>query len=755
MLLLYRLLRRKRYRSNRAVRFDAANPPKKMRWRPKLSIFGFLSGLIGGLGAVVLIAQYGIEPVTTRALSMRGAIGAAVAGIGVPSTVFGLVVWRFNKKLAAFTGVGGGAARAGAAIAIFAPALGVLALILAPTQPMAVEGPCTAQLAGVDAAGLNASTGDAIEVPEDGRVDYLMSAPEDLSTWRFWLQYGPYEQLIASGTEQPDDPNDLGLGLDRDSDGNFLIDFQSILGAPRVDGNTVAGSVLTEEWAWMGVGLYEVHGAVTTVSGTQCSGVVMINVEGNPLETVAGAVAAGAAAVGAAGATAVAIGGLRDGGELLDALNGWAGGSGGGPDGGGTPRPPVPPGPGATVPSATTTVVLTGDAARDVLAGGVGSNIPLATPDQYDTYAESDGQVLTGTHLGTHGTVTNISGVVESDDGEIAVSVDVTPNTPGQVPPTPPSPPSAPIDDPSQLGTDVADQPAAGTDPSAGDVDTSGPDGGVDEPVPDPPPDVPPQPPQPGDTQPGDAPVTDPAVDVQPGESPAEPVAAAVPVVAATGPGDVGQLGDEPEDPSQLDPGVLFDVNERMAEEVRQRLDEGYYVRNPNLIVKLWNNFIRDPIWWNDKTGQCGDFADFGAEWSRPWLTEMLGEGTIVDSVGVVEQSTINPQGLLDHIDGLVPVGHAATRVIAPDGQRYILDYWEYMGRMQGVPPRLVPEGEWLERWLPAAGSEGEYMRTFQELSLKDDIAKFGHDEGVARFLQANPGPSSQTIVNSWNAEPW
>lgn len=350
MLLLYRLLRGKKYRQRAAQRFDAANPPKKMRWRPKLSIFGFISGGLGGLGAVVLLAQYGIDPVTSRALSMRGAIGAAAAGVGVPSAVFTFVVWRFNKKLAAFTAAGAGSTvRSAATMALGAPVFGLALLVLLPT-PAAVEGPCVAEFQGFDVAGLTTSTSDAIEVPEGpaSRIEYLMSAPEDLQTWRFWLEYGPIEQVIAEGDADEPDSNDRGLGLDRGPDDDFLIDFESILGAAVVDGNTVAGAVRTDEYAWMGVGLYEVHGSVTTVSGTSCSGVVFINVQGNPLETVAGVVAAGLVGVGTVGAAAAGLGAAVRGGEALDALDHWAaqaGGPGDGSGGGDGPPPGAPPPP--------------------------------------------------------------------------------------------------------------------------------------------------------------------------------------------------------------------------------------------------------------------------------------------------------------------------------------------------------------------------------------------------------------------------
>lgn len=264
MLLLYRLLRGKRYRAARRERAAQGPPPEPLRWRPRLKIYGLVSGAIGGLGAVVLLAQYGVSPVTTRALSTRGALGGLGSGLVLPSAIFALVVWRFNRKLArAGLHPGRSGPRvprpvAGAAPVLLLAITAVTVLALVRGAAAEVSGPCDASFAGVDAVGATVSAGHAIEVPEDGAVTYSMSAPEELETWRFWLQYGPFEQLIAAGDR--DDPNrqDRNLGLGQDDD--FVIDFEGALGDPVVDGNAIRGAVATTDYAWLGAGLYEVHG---------------------------------------------------------------------------------------------------------------------------------------------------------------------------------------------------------------------------------------------------------------------------------------------------------------------------------------------------------------------------------------------------------------------------------------------------------------------------------------------------------------
>ena len=319
VIFLYRLLRGKKYRQSRARVFDPAHPPQPLRWRPKIKIYGFVTGLIGGLGAMILVAQYGIEPLTSRALSTRGIAGALLSGLIVPSAVFALVAWRFNRKLRR-----GPSApplrRAPAATAAACVWLGAVLLGAALAAPghAYVNGPCSATFAGVDTAGLETGTSsDAIAVPEDGTVVYTMTAPEGLQSWRFVLKYGPYEEVVDQGVAKPPRPGDANLGLR----------FEGLLGDAVVDesGNTVSGSAAIADYAWLGAGLYELQGTVVTKAGATCDGALLIDVQGNPLTTVIGGAAAAATLVGAVGIGLVTIGGLRDGGELLDALDRFEG----------------------------------------------------------------------------------------------------------------------------------------------------------------------------------------------------------------------------------------------------------------------------------------------------------------------------------------------------------------------------------------------------------------------------------------------
>ena len=126
-------------------------------------------------------------------------------------------------------------------------------------------------------------------------------------------------------------------------------------------------------------------------------------------------------------------------------------------------------------------------------------------------------------------------------------------------------------------------------------------------------------------------------------------------------PADVAPAPDPtPAGPPRLDATVEWEASELFGEIVRERLDDGYSVRNPNLVAKAWNNLTN---WDWSRGGQCGDFAEWGVTWSRDVMTEHLGEGTLVDVVTVESRSSANPQGIADSIHARFVPNHAETLV--------------------------------------------------------------------------------------------
>lgn len=217
------------------------------------------------------------------------------------------------------------------------------------------------------------------------------------------------------------------------------------------------------------------------------------------------------------------------------------------------------------------------------------------------------------------------------------------------------------------------------------------------------------------------------------------------------------------QEPSSGDPAVdaapeqVGAFGDDFARTVEERLGEGYFVRNRNMVVKAWNN-ASDFVWHNPRGGQCGEFAAWGEEWVRPLARQRFGPGTIVDTLVVEEQSTLRQEGIGDWFDSWYRANHAATRVILPDGRRFIVDYWEAMGRGQGTPPRLIPEGQWTEKWKAEIG-EGVVDRTEAELTLKNFVEQYGPERGVEAFrrdmVKQGQQDAGEVLLRSWGRDPW
>jgi hypothetical protein len=204
-------------------------------------------------------------------------------------------------------------------------------------------------------------------------------------------------------------------------------------------------------------------------------------------------------------------------------------------------------------------------------------------------------------------------------------------------------------------------------------------------------------------------------------------------------------------------PAQIGALQGQFAGSVQQRLDEGYWVRNPDLLSKAWNT-VAHPF-WGSHSGQCGEFAANGVRWMTDYVQQQFGPGAIVDEVYVARRSVFvhNPD-FLDELDAHLPMNHAATRVILPDGRRYVMDFWDAMGPSKGQPPRLVPEGEWAGRWSQRIPS-GQISRTEWEQQLREHILTMGENKGIKAFRLHNAktgdAARAETLINSWRVQPW
>lgn len=174
--------------------------------------------------------------------------------------------------------------------------LGAAALSLAwglasvRTANAEISGPCGATLNAVDVAGVDSgSRGDDIKVGEHDRVPVTMSSATGFRSHKIQLEFAGRRWTVSEDTDD---------------------------GSP-----TFSDSVNVDKYATYGVGLYKVVGVATLTDGTKCSGAATVDVSGNPLATVAGAVAAGTVVLGTVGALAsggLAVGGLGSAGTAAE-----------------------------------------------------------------------------------------------------------------------------------------------------------------------------------------------------------------------------------------------------------------------------------------------------------------------------------------------------------------------------------------------------------------------------------------------------
>lgn len=164
------------------------------------------------------------------------------------------------------------------------------------TASAEISGPCGATLNGVDVKGVDSGNRDNdIKVSKDSKVPVVFTSAKGFKSHKIQLEFLSRRWTVS---DQKDD------GSTQFSD-----------------------SVNVKDYAKYGVGLYKVVGVGTLVDGTTCTGAATVNVDGNPLTTVAGAVAAGSVAVATVGAVATGLaasstsaGGLKPMQDVMDDL---------------------------------------------------------------------------------------------------------------------------------------------------------------------------------------------------------------------------------------------------------------------------------------------------------------------------------------------------------------------------------------------------------------------------------------------------
>jgi hypothetical protein len=208
---------------------------------------------------------------------------------------------------------------------------------------------------------------------------------------------------------------------------------------------------------------------------------------------------------------------------------------------------------------------------------------------------------------------------------------------------------------------------------------------------------------------------------------------------------------DEPEvlqaaEPETLEDQVtqleqMQDLRSAVDQIIITRTQEGYFIRNPHLPVKIWNWTIGGVYNWlaGNTGGQCGEAAGWGREWISNDVRRIFGNNALVEEI------IVNPNGYSNH---------ASTQVVLQNGDRYIVDMWQ--GMHEGSS-RIYKEDEWLATWKERIGGNPPVLRNNYEIQLEDSIRAAGNvREGIENFMHdLKDSENAKITVRSYTKNPW
>lgn len=211
--------------------------------------------------------------------------------------------------------------------------------------------------------------------------------------------------------------------------------------------------------------------------------------------------------------------------------------------------------------------------------------------------------------------------------------------------------------------------------------------------------------------------------------------------------GDRGNGKEIPVHYDGLNPEQLANLSKKMKQVIEDKTKEGYFVRNTNAAKKIFWNFpivgkaVERAGGW--KGGQCGEYGEWGKEWSKEFIREVVGEDAIITSTALERNYFKN---------------HRATKVIMPNGERYVFDYWESMSSKE---PKIYTEKEWMDKWKKGLGGNPKVVEmSDDEMVLKTYIDNYGEEKGIDlyRRMDSQKGKDkgkTETIIRSYRRAPW
>jgi hypothetical protein len=211
-----------------------------------------------------------------------------------------------------------------------------------------------------------------------------------------------------------------------------------------------------------------------------------------------------------------------------------------------------------------------------------------------------------------------------------------------------------------------------------------------------------------------------------------------------------GTLGGGTTDGGGRDP--LGDFARCFEQSVRDRIGEGYYVKNYSFIRDVRTaGAALNPFLDKSRGGRCGEYGAWGKKWIKPCVDQYV-PGAHVDDLFVEQKSSAHTKHASDYVDAIYEANHRATRVVFPEGRRFVVDYWDAIG---SGSPAVQPQAGWVKKWRDRIGGGSVLSASDDEASLKKAVVRLGEEKGFALFRKQNKNATTELWIKSWQREPW
>ena len=209
------------------------------------------------------------------------------------------------------------------------------------------------------------------------------------------------------------------------------------------------------------------------------------------------------------------------------------------------------------------------------------------------------------------------------------------------------------------------------------------------------------------------------------------------------------------EDPKFMDNPAMMDAIKSLLDaefsgKVREMIVNGYFTRN-------YDNWEAMKNWAQSggQGGRCEDFQAWGLAATKELLAKEFPEmDVILDTLTIQPASSTEEEGYLDGIFQKWDTNHIAPRIILPNGERVILDYWEGVGSGLGT---VMTEQEWIDKWTTTINEPVYVTRSDEEQTLEKYKDLYGDQKGAEKWEQEmkNKGKSGDLFIKSNEKDTW